>query len=566
MPIIDEIKQDILRSFNSLNLEVDEKEISINPDEIEAEISVKLFKLARKYNKDLRDLGNFLETSLKNIKYVKEIEFINGYLNFYIDWQNLFDYLNLDVKKIKESGINIGKNKKIIVDFSSPNIAKPMSVAHLRSTIIGDSLARIMEKLGYKVIRDNHLGDWGTQFGKLILAYKMWGNEEEVEKNKVYALFQLYVKFHKECEKNKELEDLARKEFKKLEEGDKENLKLWKWFVEISKKEFMKIYDLLNVRFDLWLGESFYVEEAKKLVEFALEKGIAVKDEGAVIIPLEDHGLPNLVIQKSDESTLYATRDLACIKYRVEKFKPEKIVYVVGSEQKLYFKQVFKAAELLGIKKCDLIHVDFGLLRLPEGKLSTRKGRVVFLEDVINKSIEEARKIIIERGKIKDKEKMEECARKIGISAIKFADLSKNRRTDIVFDFKKMLDFEGDTAPYLQYTYVRASSILKKAREKREKVTENYNYEPNKVEKMILRNLMVFPEILLKANEYYEPHRIAEHLLKIARYFNSFYQKYPIIGEKDANARSFRLKLTEAVMNSINLGLGLLGIDVLEEM
>ncbi len=565
MPIIDEIKKNIAKSFNSLNFKINEKEVCINPEDIDAELSVKLFKLSKEHNKNIQELGKFLETSLSKIKYIKKIKFMNGYLNFHIDWNALFLDLNLEVKKIEKKGIKIGNDKKIIIDFSSPNIAKPMSVAHLRSTIIGDSLARIMEKLGYYVIRDNHLGDWGTQFGKLILAYKMWGNKTEVEKNGVYALFQLYVKFHEESEKNKDLEKMAREEFKKLEEGDEENLKLWKWFVKVSKNEFMKIYDLLNVKFDLWLGESFYVEDAKKLVEFALEKEIAVRDKGAVVIPLKDYGLPNLIIQKSDESTLYATRDLACIKYRIEKFKPEKIVYVVGSEQKLYFKQLFKAAELLGIKKCDLIHVDFGLLRLPEGKLSTRKGRVIFLEDVINKSIEEAKKIILKKGKINDKIKIHEYSKKIGISAIKFADLSKNRRTDVIFDFKKMLDFDGDTAPYLQYTYVRALSVLKKAKDV-DKKRMGVNYEPNELEKIILRTLLAFPEILIKANKYYEPHRIAEHLLKISRYFNSFYQKYPIIGEKNLNARFFRIKLTEAVMNSIYLGLDLLGIDVLEEM
>ncbi len=570
--VIEEIRNTIMKLVEDAGLK--NPEIEIPPEHVKAIFAVPCFKYAKEFRKSPQNIAEDAVSQIKDAKseIFDEIGAEGGYINFYVDWNVLACKLLKEIEECKDSygSSNVGNGKKIIVDMSSPNIAKPMSVGHLRSTIIGDAIARIFSFLGYEVIKDNHLGDWGTQFGKLLYAYKTWGKKEEVEKGGVKALLELYVKFHREAESDPELEERAREEFAKLEKGDKENRKLWEWFVEISLNEFKRIYALLGVEFDLWLGESFYVGMCGDVINDALEKGIAKQDEsGAVVVELEKYGLPNLVIRKSDESTLYSTRDLAAIKYRMSELNPYKILYVVGGEQKLYFQQVFKAAELLGYASHDkLVHVDFGLVRLPEGKMSTRKGRVIFLEDVIKEAIERAKKIILEKNpEIKGKE-LENIAKKVGVAAIKFADLSQNRIKDVVFDWDKMISFEGDTGPYLQYTYVRAKSILEKAGGElceRARKLESVVLE-SEVEKNIVKRLLFFPEVIKEAAIHYEPHRIASYLIELAHDFNSFYQNIPVLKAESEDVLLSRLKLVEAVSIIIKTGLGLLGIEVMEKM
>jgi arginyl-tRNA synthetase len=438
-----------------------------------------------------------------------------------------------------------------------------MHVGHLRSTIIGQSLYNIYKFLGYKCISWNYIGDWGTQFGKVIVAYKKWGSKQKLKKDSIKELFRLYVKFHEEVKNNSKLEDEAREWVKKLEGENKEALNLWKQFTELSRKELEKTYKILNIKFDLYTGESFFNKMAKKSIVEAVEKGVATRDsDGAIIVDLSNYNMPPYLIQKSDEATLYSTRDIALIKYRYEKYKFYKNIYVVGSEQKLHFQQLFKTCELLGVKGVEnSVHVDYGLMSLPKGKLSTREGKVIFLEDLINEAIDLARKIVNKKNPKLSKSKKDAVAETVGIGSIKFNDLSNDRINNIVFDWKKMLTIEGKSAPYIQYTYARAVSILRKAKTK--PTGKILLREP--LEESILKKIAQFPEIVERSAKEFKPHYIANYCFELAEMFNMFYQKFRVL-DTEKGLRNSRLKLVESVKTVLKTGLNLLGIDVLEEM
>ncbi len=531
-------------------------------EKIDADLCLPCFSLGEDPEKTAEKLAEKIKSLLKKKRktLVGDVKAIGGYVNFYADLDQFTNETIKEILKMKEKyGSEKRKNEIILIDYSSPNIAKPMSVGHLRSTIIGQALYNIFSFLGYRCIGDNHLGDIGTQFGKLIAAYKLWGDRERIKKDPIKELLNLYVKFHKEVERNKDLEDLAKEWSKKLERGNKEAVRLWKWFVKLSKSEFEKIYRTLGVRFDLQLGESFYVKMAKDVVKEALEKNVATVSDGAVIIPLDKFNLPPLVIRRADGATLYATRDLAAIKYRMKKFNPKKILYVVGSEQKLYFKQLFKAAEMLGYTTEDhLIHVDFGLVRLEEGKMSTREGRVVFLEDVINKAISLAEKIIEEKNpKLKNKK---EVAKIVGVGSIIFNDLKQDRTKNITFDWNKVLSFEGDACPYVQYAYVRARSVIRKYG----KIVKYVKLRvETKEESEIIKKLAEFPLVVKDSSKILKPHLIAQYLLDLATLFNDFYTKERIIGSEREKEL---IMITFAVSIVLKTGLKLLNIEVPEEM
>ena len=571
--LYDRILEEARKLLDEAGLE--NADIEKPPEHIKAFLAVPCFRFAKDMKKAPQEIA--LEKSEKiagklgEQSYFSEVKAEGSYINFYLNWTKVASEIIKEIEEHRDAygRRNLGGKKRIVVDMSSPNIAKPMSVAHLRSTIIGDSIARIYEFIGYEVIKDNHLGDWGTQFGKLLYAFKHWGDSKKVNREGTRALLEVYVKFHKEAEKNPELEEKGREEFSKLEKGKKKKKKLWEWFVSISKKEFEEIYDMLGVNFDYWLGESFYVEMCDDVIELALKRKIAeVGEQGEVVVKLDKYGLPNLLIRKSDESTLYATRDLATIRYRMEKFKPFRIIYVVGSEQRLYFRQVFKTAELLGFCKEEALkHVYFGLMKLPEGKLSTRKGRVVLLQDVFQKTVDKAFEIITQKNpKLKNKE---EVAKKVAVAAMKFADLSQNRVKDFLFDWDKFVSFEGDTGPYLQYTYARAKSIIRKAEEMNIDISGadiTAGQAPqNDAELEILEMLIRFPTVIMEAAKHHEPHRIAEYLIELAHKFNSFYQRLPVL-KAEEKIRDLRLHMVECVSQVIKNGLMLLGIEVIEEM
>lgn len=487
-----------------------------------------------------------------------------GFINFFLKPEFLQNQLKEILKQDKSFGRqDIGKKKTVIIDYSSPNIAKPMHVGHLRSTIIGQAIYNIYKFLGYKVVGDNHLGDWGTQFGIMIAACKKY--KINFKKITIKEMLDIYVRFNQEIEDDPNLRKIAKSEFKKLEDGDRENRKIWKILKEKSSKEFERFYKILGVKFELVLGESFYENKLQGVIKNALNKGVAVKNpDNSIVIPLKKFGLIDCLIQKSDGATLYETRDLATIKYRVKKYNPDIILYVVGNEQTFHFQQLFQSAELLNyVSKDKLHHIKFGLI-LDENrkKLATRKGRVIDAEELIDKAIDLAKQVIKEKNpKLSEKERAE-AAQIIGVGALKYNDLSQNRQTDIIFNWQKMLSFEGNSGPYLQYSYVRLRSILRKAGALK---SFNPKFLKEKEELEIIKELIKFPEIIKEASEKFQINLLANYLYNLAGLINAFYEKLPVLkAEKDTKLARLAL-IKSAVIVSRN-GLNLLGMEVLEKM
>lgn len=509
-----------------------------------------------------------LNQKLKLPDFAAKAEIVGPYLNFFLKNKVVAEEtLSHIYQEQKDFGKeNLGKGKKIIVEFSSPNIAKPFGIGHLRSTVIGSCLYKVYRSLGYDVFGVNHLGDWGTQFGKLIVAYKKWGSEKELQEEPIKYLLHLYVKFHQEAEKDKNLEEEARAEFKKLEDGNKESIALWEKFKELSLQEFQRIYKILDINFDSQHGEGFYNNLLESSIKELQQKVKTTVSDGALIVDLEKYNMSPFMLRKSDGASTYHTRDLAAAFYRLKKYKPEKIVYVVGAEQKLHFQQLFKVLELAGFDKEMFTHVDFGLFRFPEGKMSTRKGQVIFLEEVLDKAIDLAEKIIEEKNPTLQNKK--EVAIMVGVGAIIFADLSNDRIRDIDFDWNRMLSFEGETAPYLQYTHARACSILRKAvKEQGLGVSPHVNFELFEADEEIalMKRLYQFPEMLEKVAHSYKPHHLAHYLISLGQAFNEFYHKCQVLSE-DKNQSKARLLLVDCVRQVVENGLNLLGIQAPEEM
>jgi len=494
-----------------------------------------------------------------------------GFINFYISEKLLKDEVKKILKEEAEYGKSaIGKEKTIVMDYSSPNIAKPLGAHHLLSTIIGQSLYNIFSSLGFKCVAVNHIGDWGTQFGKLIYAYKEWGNKEQVEANPIPELLKLYVKFHDEAGKTPDLEDKAREEFKKFEEGDEENRKLWEWFVKESMKEIEKTYEKLGgIHFDHVMGESFYEDKMEDILKEGKEREIFVKgEEGAYVVNYDDQNMAPFVVQKKDGATLYSTRDFATLKYRINKWRPVRALYIVDVSQTLHFRQLFTAAKRFPWYHDEGIHVVFGRMQMKDGSMSTRKGNVVLLDDVIDEAVKRSMALISEKSP--NLENKEEVAKKVGIGAVKYSILSQNRTTDITFDWDKMLALEGNSAPYLQYSYARAKSILRKADEKVEKTEDKeVKQDPENTEEKIgnlIRLLPKYSEQVAVAAQEYKPNLICNYLYALAQNFNSFYNTVPVLKAAKKTEKTFRLKIVKAVSQILENGLKLLGIEVLQEM
>jgi len=522
--------------------------------------------------KNPREFANFLAKKLQKdkdlAKIVSKIEVAGpGFINFFLKKEFFIEELKRILKeKNKYGSIIIGKGKTVVIDYSSPNIAKPFGIGHLRSTIIGQALYNIYKFLGFKCIGDNHLGDWGTQFGKLICAVKKWG-EKKIGDYSIEDLEELYIKFHKEIEKNPRIEEEGREWFKKLEEGDKEAKKIWRAFVKISLKEFTKIYKLLGIKIDYALGESFYEEMLKDIIKEAREKKIAIESQGALIIKYPHNELPPAMILKSDGATTYLTRDLATVKYRLKKWKPDLIIYEIGVDQELHLKQLFRAVELLGWDKTKFFHVAHGLYRKTTGKFSTRRGETIHLEEVLKEAILRAREIVqnSETGRGLSEEEKEKVAKMVGIGAVKYNDLSQHYSKDIVFDWEKILNLKGNSAPYLQYTFVRCQSVLRKVKFKTlPKKIEAIDF--NLEEEDILREIYKFPEIVQEAAERFSPNLICNFIFDLAQKYNFFYDLHPILKAKTEELKIFRLALTMAVAQVLKNSLNLLGISAPEKM
>ncbi len=553
------------QNIDSLTHEDIGKLIEIPPSYDMGDFAFPVFKLAKEYKKAPNIIAKELESKLANNVNFERIEAVGPYLNFFINKEKLAsEVLNeIKEKKDKYGSTNVGEGKKVIVEFSSPNIAKPFHIGHIRSTVIGNSLSKIYKFLGFDVVTINHLGDYGTQFGMLISAYKRWGDKEIIEKDPIRELLKLYVRFNSEAENNPELMEEARHWFKKLEDKDEEALNLWKWIRDISLKEFNRVYDLLNIKFDSYAGESFYSDKMPAVVEEMKEKGLLKESEGALIVDLEPYGMPPALIMKKDGSTLYTTRDIAAAIYRKEHYDFYKNIYVVASQQNLHFKAWIKILELMGYEWArDCIHVPFGMVSLEEGTLSTRKGRVVFLEDVLNTAIERTKEVIEERNP--NLPNKEEVAKQVGIGAVVFQELFNQRIKDYTFSWERTLSFEGETGPYVQYTHARANSLLEKGNYD-QSYEISYKDLTKEEETNILRNLYGFSEVIIDSMEKNEPYFITRHILELAKLFNKYYNSTSIIVE-DEKLKQTRLSLVYAVKTAIKTGLSLLGIEAPNKM
>ncbi|MBI4448134.1 arginine--tRNA ligase [Candidatus Woesearchaeota archaeon] len=561
-------KQEVIKLIKNQLKSVDaESLLEIPPKKELGDYSFPCFSLAKELKKNPNDIAKELTKKIKPTPLIKQIQQVGPYINFFINPTKIAETTITEALKKKGSygATNEGKGKTVVIDFSSPNIAKPFGIAHLRSTAIGNSISKIYQHLGYNCIGINHLGDWGTQFGKLIVAYKKWGDQKTLEKDPIRHLFNLYVKFHEEAKQKPELEDEAREWFKKIELKDKEAQKLWKKFSELSLKEFKKIYSLMNIKFDEYTGESFYAPLWEEAVKEAEKKGITEISDEALIVNLEKYSLPPCILRKKDGSTLYATRDIAAAKYRYQKYRFYKMIYVVDHRQSLHFQQLFKVLELMGYewaKNCE--HVPFGLMRFPEGTMSTRKGKIIFFEEVIEKAKQLVKEVINKKNpQLKNKE---EVAEAVALGAIIFWDLSNDRMRNISFDWEKVLDFEGETGPYVQYTYARADSIIRKANEKLDPQKINFEKLTRIEELNLIKTLAGFTEAVKEAKNHNKPSIIARYLLDLAQNFNEFYHKCPCISEKDEEIRRARISLVEAAKQGMEIALSLLGIKALPEM
>ncbi len=527
--------------------------------------------LSKKNNKKAEEIAEMIIFELKAIKsidnYFEKIQIINAFINFTISQKILLN----NIREILEEQENYGRKEKIkkiiVIDYSSPNVAKSFGIGHLRSTIIGQAIYNIYKFLGWKVIGMNHLGDWGTQFGKIIVAIKKYWTKN-LEDLTIADLEKLYVQFHQEVDnnRNEDLEVLARKNFKLLEDGDEENIKIWQTCIRISLKEFNKIYNLLDVKIDNCLGESFYRDKTTKLIEDAIKNSVAKKSKSALVVPLKEGEVP-LMLLKSDGATTYATRDLAALKYRVDTYNPDIALYEVGAEQEFVFRQLFDAAKKMSWfkdKKIKLVHIGHGFYRSKEGKFSTRQGKTVRLKEVLLKGIALAKEIIKER-QMSELEK-EKIAHIVGIGAIKYNDLSQHYKKDIIFDWGKILSLQGNSAPYIQYTIVRCISILEKNNVEYKKIDNAEGLKLNNEELALLNSLFGFQDAVNEAGLKFSPNLIANYIYKLAKEYSVFYENCSILIEKDKNKKKIRLALTDATQQILKNGLLLLGIESVEKM
>lgn len=568
-----------MKKFKQIIAEQISKTININEKELESYIETPkdsqngdyafpCFRLAKELRKAPPAIANEIKEKIETVEEIEKIEVAGGYLNFFINKSILAKEVLEEISKNEQYGKSeIGKEKNIVIDYSAPNIAKPFHIGHLRSTVIGGALYNIYKYLGYNVTGVNHLGDYGTQFGKLIEGYKMWGKEYDIEKDPINELTKIYIRINEACKNDEQILENCRNNFKKLEDGDSYCVEIWKKFRELSLQEFQKVYDLLGSKFDSWNGESFYSDKMPEVIEILEKTGKLIESQGAKIIDLEDKGINTpCIIEKSNGSTTYATRDLAAILYRARTYDFDKALYVTSYEQVLHFKQVFEVAKLLGLDEKytkGLEHVSFGMVLLPEGKMSTREGNIIKLEDLLNEAISRAQEIIEQKNP--ELENKEEVAKKVGIGAVIFNDMSASRIKDEVFDWNTILNFQGETGPYVQYTYVRTKSVLEKAgylpkieEVKVENLADEYSLA-------ILKLIYNFEDVLIQVTDKNEPSILARYLIDLAKAYSSFYNENKIIVE-DKDIQNARVYLTYAVSEVLKQGANLLGIQMPEKM
>ena len=563
----DKIAEEISKVLELTKEELKEY-IEIPKDTKMGDYALPCFKLAKEMKKSPVIIANEIKEKIEMPnKYISKIEAVNGFLNIFINNEILIENVldEMESKKEKYGSSNIGNGKNIIVEYSSPNIAKPFHVGHLRTTVIGRALYNMYKFLGYNTIGINHLGDWGTQFGKLIEGYKRFGNEYNLEENPIDKLTEIYVRINELCKEDESVLDDCRNNFKKLEDGDEYCTQVWQKFKDLSLKEFQRIYDILDVHFDSNNGESFYSDKMQEVVDILRKNNKLLESQGAEIVDLEYKNMPPLMVTKSNGSTTYATRDLAAILYRARTYDFDKCIYVVAYEQNLHFKQVFEVAKFLDLDEKytnGLIHVPYGMVRLKTGKMSTREGTLIKLEDILKEAVTRAKAIIEEKNP--NIEGKDDIAKKVGIGAVIFNDLSNNIIKDEVFDWDIMLNFQGETGPYIQYMYVRTKSILEKENYVMNKDLVNISeLEEHGIE--LIKQIYSFNDIVKQAVDKNEPSIISRYLIDVAKLYSSFYNDNKIIVE-DEKIKNTRLCLTYMVGNVLKIGTGLLGMEMPDRM
>ena len=567
-------------NFKNIVANAISKVVNINETEIEMSIekpkgsengdyAFPCFRLAKELHKAPQMIANDIKENIKvDENQITKIEVVGGYLNFFINKEILVEEVLNEMSEDKEYGKStIGNGKNIVIDYSAPNIAKPFHIGHLRSTVIGAALYKIYKYLGYNVTGINHLGDYGTQFGKLIEGYKLWGNEYNIEENPIDELTKIYIRINQACKEDEKVLENCRNNFKKLEDGDKYCVEIWQKFRELSLKEFQKVYDILGSKFDSWNGEAFYSDKMPEVIEILNKTGKLVESEGAKIIDLEDKGINTpCIIEKSNGSSTYATRDLAAIMYRARTYDFDKALYITSYEQVLHFKQVFEVAKLLGLDEKytnGLEHVAFGMVLLPTGKMSTREGTSIKLSELLNEAISRAKAIIEQKNP--ELENKDEVAKKVGVGAVIFNDLANNRVKDEIFDWDTILNFQGETGPYIQYTYVRTKSVIEKAggvpdisEVSSELLQDEYSIK-------LLKLIYDFEDVLVQVTEKNEPSILSRYLIDVAKTYSNFYNENKIIND-NKNLQNARVYLTYSVGRILKTGAGLLGIEMPNKM
>ena len=554
----------------------------VNIDEIEIKKSIEkpkgsengdyafpCFRLAKDLHKAPPMIANDIKENIKvDENQITKIEIVGGYLNFFINKEILVKEVLNEMSENKEYGKStIGDGKNIVIDYSAPNIAKPFHIGHLRSTVIGAALYKIYKYLGYNVIGINHLGDYGTQFGKLIEGYKLWGNEYNIEENPIDELTKIYIRINQACKEDEQVLEICRNKFKILEDGDKYCVEIWQKFRELSLKEFQKVYDILGSQFDSWNGEAFYSDKMAEIIDILEKSGKLVESEGARIVDLEDKGITTpCIIEKSNGSSTYATRDLAAIVYRARTYDFDKALYVTSYEQVLHFKQVFEVAKLLGLDEKytnGLEHVAFGMVLLPTGKMSTRGGTSVKLSDLLNESISRAKDIIEQKNP--ELENKDEVAKKVGVGAVIFNDLANSRVKDEIFDWDTILNFQGETGPYIQYTYVRTKSVIEKAGGVPEISEVNTELLQDEYSIRLAKLIYGFQDVLVQVTDKNEPSILSRYLIDVAKAYSNFYNENKIIND-DKTLQDARVYLTYSVGKILKTGAELLGIEMPDKM
>ena len=543
--------------------------IEIPADEKMGDFSFPCFKLAKELKKAPQMIAQEIKDNIEfEDGFMQSIEVVNGYLNFYIMPQEYISNVLTEIANKKENygESTVGKGKNIVIDYSAPNIAKPFHIGHLRSTVIGNAIYKTYKHLGYNCTGVNHLGDYGTQFGKLIEGYKRWGNEYNVEENPIDELTKIYVRINNLCKEDEAVLEECRNNFKKLEDGDEYCVEIWTKFRKLSLKEFQKVYKLLDVEFDSWNGEAFYSDKMGEVVDILKQKNLLQPSEGAMVVNLDEYDMPPCIIEKTNGSTTYATRDLAAILYRARTYDFDKDIYVTSYEQILHFKQVFETAKHLNLDEKytnGLVHVPFGMVQLKTGKMSTREGNVIKLEDLLNEAISRVTQIMDEKNP--NLENKEEIAKKIGVGAVIFNDLYNSRIKDEIFDWDMLLNFQGETGPYIQYTYVRTKSVIEKAGKIPELKSVQIKELSDEYSQNIIKLIYNFENVLKQVTEKEEPSILARYLIDLAKAYSGFYNENKIITE-NKDTQNARVYLTYAVGQVLKIGANLLGIEMPNKM